>query len=306
MKTDRSVLKTLRNAIELYYDHQQARISYDHRANDPNRTANLSADDKEFMETLASESSRFEKSVLKYAAKKMDGHEIYEWLIEQRGIAATFAVIFMGYIDIEKTPTASALWSLCGLSVVNGKAVRRVKGEKIRYNPHLKSRCYLLGESFLKARNEHWRPYYDDYKARKQREICKCMLCGGTGLFASEDDPPTVSGVTEVPPEGVLEVAIDRELEADVDAEIAAERAAVGKGKKVKKPKKCGRCDGTGTAPWGRSDKHVHMAAMRYMVKMFLIELYRRWRTYEGLEVRVPYSEEYHERMKMDRPAHGR
>lgn len=38
---------------------------------------------------------------------------------------------------------------------------------------------------------------------------------------------------------------------------------------------------------------HQHKAATRYMVKMFLRDLYIAWRTLEGLEVRPPYAEEY-------------
>lgn len=38
---------------------------------------------------------------------------------------------------------------------------------------------------------------------------------------------------------------------------------------------------------------HQHKAANRYMVKMFLKDLYVAWRTIEGLPVRVPYQEEY-------------
>lgn len=38
---------------------------------------------------------------------------------------------------------------------------------------------------------------------------------------------------------------------------------------------------------------HQHKAATRYMVKMFLRDLYVAWRTLEGLPVRPPYQEEY-------------
>lgn len=38
---------------------------------------------------------------------------------------------------------------------------------------------------------------------------------------------------------------------------------------------------------------HQHRAANRYMVKMFLRDLYVAWRTLEGLPVREPYAEEY-------------
>jgi hypothetical protein len=38
---------------------------------------------------------------------------------------------------------------------------------------------------------------------------------------------------------------------------------------------------------------HRHHAALRYMIKMFLKDLYVSWRTVEGLSVRPPYEEEY-------------
>jgi hypothetical protein len=44
---------------------------------------------------------------------------------------------------------------------------------------------------------------------------------------------------------------------------------------------------------WGTSDAHRHAAAMRYMVKMLLVDIHSSWRHHEGLPVRPPYSEEY-------------
>jgi hypothetical protein len=45
---------------------------------------------------------------------------------------------------------------------------------------------------------------------------------------------------------------------------------------------------------WKEAKKaHRHRAAMRYMVKMFLKDLYAVWRPMHGLDVRVPYAEEY-------------
>lgn len=46
------------------------------------------------------------------------------------------------------------------------------------------------------------------------------------------------------------------------------------------------------TAGWGVSDGHRHKAAMRYMVKQMLLEIWKAWRTFEGLEVRPSYHEE--------------
>lgn len=45
---------------------------------------------------------------------------------------------------------------------------------------------------------------------------------------------------------------------------------------------------------WSEESKgHRDRAAKRYMIKMFLKDLYVAWRTIEGLEVRKPYQEEY-------------
>lgn len=45
---------------------------------------------------------------------------------------------------------------------------------------------------------------------------------------------------------------------------------------------------------WSEEKKgHIHRAAIRYMVKMFLKDLYVTWRAFEGLRIREPYSEEY-------------
>ena len=40
-----------------------------------------------------------------------------------------------------------------------------------------------------------------------------------------------------------------------------------------------------------KSKGHRHNMAIRYMVKIFIIDLYKMWRTVEGLEVRPPYHE---------------
>lgn len=65
-----------------------------------------------------------------------------------------------------------------------------------------------------------------------------------------------------------------------------------GSGKYEKKP--CTNCKGTGgPAPWGASDAHRHRDALRVMVKQFLAQFWEEGRKLEGLEVRVPYAEEY-------------
>jgi hypothetical protein len=57
------------------------------------------------------------------------------------------------------------------------------------------------------------------------------------------------------------------------------------------KPKKCWNCDGVGKGPWGKGDGHRHQAAMRYMVKQFLLDFWTAWRKAEGLPVVDSYAE---------------
>jgi len=44
---------------------------------------------------------------------------------------------------------------------------------------------------------------------------------------------------------------------------------------------------------WGKSKGHRHNASIRYMIKMFLIDLYNVWRELKGLSIRKPYNDEY-------------
>lgn len=51
----------------------------------------------------------------------------------------------------------------------------------------------------------------------------------------------------------------------------------------------CANCAGTGQGPWGKSKNHRHAAARRYMVKLFLKDLWRAWRRQESLPCPEPY-----------------
>lgn len=44
---------------------------------------------------------------------------------------------------------------------------------------------------------------------------------------------------------------------------------------------------------WGISDGHRHRDAIRYMIKMLLLEIWKEWRKYENLSVRPSYQEQY-------------
>lgn len=254
--------------VKYFYDLQKTRISSHNRALRSVPTTELSDADKAFLQQMGDGLSSLEDDVLKTIKKMLKGIPIYEqWFSvrpDQKGIGPTMAALILTSFNIENCSTVSKMWAWAGLAVdpTTGRAVQRVKGERARFDPWLKSKMVtVLPECLIKA-NSPWKKTYDDYKHRKTSQMVPtCFGCEGTGKRKGEarEDPKT----------GKIE--------------------SVDEGKLVK----CWNCDGTGgPAPWGRGPDHRHMAAKRYLAKMVLQALWVKWRTIEGLEVRPPYAEE--------------
>ncbi len=66
---------------------------------------------------------------------------------------------------IERLTTISALYKYSGFDVQNGKAPARERGSKTTYNSRLRSMCWRLGSSLLRARGK----YYEYYLAQKEK-----------------------------------------------------------------------------------------------------------------------------------------
>lgn len=245
----------MRQSVRHFYDLQKLRIQAGNRTG--TETVTLSEEHKKSITIQSFLIDELEKQALVNIKRLLKEWKIYEeWIKQQKGIGPTLSGVLLAEIDISRCETPSALWAYCGLAVKDGKAARRTKGEKCGFNPWLKSKVLkVLGECMIKSKS-NYRKHYDDYKTRKENQLVdECMACDGSGKVskAEEDDGDK-------------------------------------KGKKVKKT--CANCGGTGgPAPWGCSKMHRHNAAMRKMIKMFLLDLYKVWREMEGLEVVPPYSE---------------
>lgn len=309
----------LKNAVRYFYDLQMLRMQSGSRATKKSKVAeaHLDEEDKAFLQKTGKGLSSLERDALKEVGRLLQGVNIYEdFLKDVRGVGPTLSGVLVSEINIENCTTVSKLWAWCGLAVVDGKAVRRKKGEKLHFNPWLKSKLLkVLGDCLIKAasldeygyhtkvvdkgedgalktvdatdedgnvildddgnpkqkramRRVPWpkgvpcyRKFYDDYKNRKENtKVEKCMGCDGSGKVAR----------------------VEREAETEAGV------------KKPRTKKECPNCKGTGgPAPWGASQAHRHAAAVRYMVKMFLADLWNHWRAMEKLEIRPPYAEEY-------------
>lgn len=223
----------------------------------------LEEEDREYLQRQQYVLHGLEADTLDRISKLLKDVPIAKWLIAQKGLGPTLAGVIVSEIDISRSPTVSALWAYCGLhvNVESGLAMRRQRGVKANWNSFLKSKLSkVLADCFIKA-NSPWRAHYDSYKMRKtNQQVPVCMLCNGSGKMRAGEDQ-----------------------EWSDDAPPPEERDS--------KKKSCSNCGGTGgPAPWGRSAAHRDVAAKRYMVKMFLMELWQRWRTLEGLPVTEPYA----------------
>lgn len=72
-------------------------------------------------------------------------------------------------MGIARFPYVSSLWKYCGLDVVDGKAPRRAKGQKITWNPRMRTLCWKIGESFVKTHGF----YRDQYEEFREQEDTK-------------------------------------------------------------------------------------------------------------------------------------
>jgi hypothetical protein len=116
--------------------------------------------------------------------------EIYKQLIGLKGIGPMLAAKLMSLIDIERSNTISQLWRFAGLAViarececvtendeglmtgkddcvkcggsgVYGTREYAVKGQRISYSIRLKTVCWQIGTSFMKARAPYSQIYYN-------------------------------------------------------------------------------------------------------------------------------------------------
>lgn len=236
------------------YDIQKWRIAAGHRAG--NVEALLTAQDKKFFARVEEDMRKIEDAGTRRLDKALEGIPIWEEFLKGvKGIGPKMGALLIAETNIENCSTPSKLWAWWGLHVVNGQAARRKVGEKATYSPFRKAKVVkVLAESLLKQKSPDYYEAYQSYKHRKETQMVQeCMACKGTGQANRKDEE-------------------------------------TGKSTKVH----CWNCDGTGgPAPWGVTPEHRHRAALRYMVKRVLLDMWRMWRKLEGLEVVPSYAEAY-------------
>jgi len=92
-------------------------------------------------------------------------HPANHWFSNVKGVGDLNIGKVLAYIDIKEASTISKLWRYAGFGCINGAAERRAKGEKLHFNKALKSMCWRLGKSLIRAKGK----YYEFYKSEKER-----------------------------------------------------------------------------------------------------------------------------------------
>lgn len=133
------------------------------------RQTHLSLQGRKDIETdeLLKRINDLEKYVDGRVAVFIKGHPAYHWFSKVKGVGKENIGKVVGLVDIEKANTISALWKFSGFSVENGHSPKRSKGEKLCYNSQLRSMCWRLGSSLLRAKGK----FYDYYLKEKEKYI---------------------------------------------------------------------------------------------------------------------------------------
>lgn len=198
-----------------------------------------------------------EAEIEKQLKKVLKRFPVYEKFLKHvKGVGTVAAGWILGEYDIERATTVSKLWQFTGLNP------GMVPGKKRMEDGNGEAHYELTG---MMVRGDKLTPGHVAPFNKRLRVALLGVMCDG--FIKCQND---YAMKYYYPMKARLEQSDNKVLEI---------RKAGSKPQEVE---------------WKEAKKaHRHRAAMRYMLKMFLKDLYVQWRTIEGLDVRAPYSEEY-------------
>lgn len=155
-----------RYLVDTYYEIQG------HRIRSGNQAFALRANEQEpnaVFQHLLGNMLTLEKQVASALDRWSAQSDLGEWAREQIGIGPVLAAGLLALVNIRETDTAGKVWAYAGLA----PGQRRRRGEKLGYNPTLKTLCWKIGDSFVKT-SGHERSFYGPiYRQRKEYEQAK-------------------------------------------------------------------------------------------------------------------------------------
>ncbi len=255
----------LRRKVRLFYDIQEMRLAAQGRLlkKSPNNPIELHPDDLAKLKGRVEELEGVEKSALKIVAEHLDEVPFYVDVIKAdrkrwKGLGPTMSGVILSSFDIEREDTPSKAWAFAGLAP---EPARRC------------STCHNVVEGD-QAPYKHPKP-----------QGCKCVFAGKT---VSEQDS-YASGKAMKPVAGE-KLKYNKWLRSKMCGVLGPVLLQVGSPYRRFYDNYKTRKESAG---WGKNDGHRHAAAIRYMVKMLILDVWIEWRKFLGLPVRGSYQEEY-------------
>jgi len=232
------------------------------------------AEDTKNFKEIAQSAREQEKEIEKMLKKILKKFPVYvEWLSIIKGIGPVSAGYLLSEFDIQIATTVSKMWQYAGLNpgLVNGK--KRVSSKKyqesmgkiIKELPNIKNKGvdYIIETNEMIRGDKATEGFVLPYNKNLRVHLLGVMADG----FVKHQNSYA------------LEFYYPYKTRLENESNII-----VNEGKARKDDGKA----------WKDVSKgHRDNAAKRYMVKKFLIDFYVAWRTIEGLDVRVPYAEEF-------------
>lgn len=274
--------KELRAMVRTMYDYQDMRIrtagrlrlnADDLLVDETNMDdAEISEKDYETLEYVKISTSKIEKKLEKEIKKIVKSVPVYnEFLLNVRGCAHLMSAACLSELDIYKAENVSKMWQFAGLN--SGL----VKGKKIVKIIKSTDTSRLIRS-------------YENKKGEKCGIILTDEMIRGDKLTAGFIAPFNQWLRTKLI--GVLAGGMVKAQNGEKGKNYAIDFYYPYKHRLEQSENEVMHL-GKMTAWKDVSKGHRDSAAKRYMIKMFLKDLYVAWRTLEGLPVREPYQEQY-------------
>ena len=117
------------------------------------------------------EFGKYIKGLEKEIKKEIESnYPIWNWLKEIKGISHNTAAKLISHIDIENTPTVSALWRYCGLDATHIKRTKNLSQQESKKfgNPYLKKETVgILASNFIRKGNLKYKEIYNKEKTKE-------------------------------------------------------------------------------------------------------------------------------------------
>lgn len=274
--------KELRAMVRTMYDYQDMRLRTASRLrlNKDDLTvdiehmddAEISEKDYDTVEFVKIATSKIEKRLAKDIEKILKKEPVYnEFFKKVRGCGPLMSAACLSEFDVYKSETVSKMWQFAGLNSgeVRGKKIIKITkktdmSQIIReYENQKGEKCGITLTGELVRGDKKTPGFVAPFNSWLRTKLIG-VLAGGM-IKAQNGDTG-------------LNYALDYYYPYKTRLE-QSEKEVMHKGEMT---------------PWKDVSKgHRDNAAKRYMIKMFIKDLYVAWRTLEGLEVRAPYQEEY-------------